>query len=692
MRPVPSANGAVYSNSSVSGAKKAKKTKGVRGGRPNWSYAWSQGKTGGAHTNRRHGVRSGLIRQALKRVYAWVQEQGLEKEFRNKALEVLKFESDSRMAKADTELILDKLYSRLHNNHMNIFYGRGSYNQAIGCFAHGLESKSVKLKHDLEKAKCVFEAEMVAFQWLMDVTSYALCEYMGFTKQQVGEVRKAVDNVIDVSARGEIAKNLEVALEKIELFREPKHYQGPMQVKVLKEKLAAVAEISQVAAQMIDVSCDENQQDLNGLKDALFNIAGNLETSTNFDISESADPKIRRIQNKYGLLVNDGLEKLLAEPSLDRLMEVCAIFLDMERLGAEALGFTTADYKAWFKDPHMRQDFFTAITSDVEAAPTLESPRFNPKEWSSEIKESFKPRLGQQRLHWVPTKDVRHAAWAISDIHFSEGRQEELYRMYEKLVGAPRMSISSEEELQETHFKVVNKIHNTPANLYLADSGKQMALDNLVFAIKSILTDRVQELADIHDRRELKKAAYEIVGEIISSGASAFLNLVPSEAEGLNSLVSEAIVEYPSSDISAKLATIFKENLKVFDRESQDPRYTHYDFVVMRAKALEVANLAEFLRTDLESIFDNEGLSLNPRELFQNRLDNRITFFSKPAFHHKKERSQKQVQRLLFLRMRLQDLSNPNPDPSSYANRTQEYQEILQELLDLDNSATHVKV
>lgn len=605
----------------------------LRTGRPDWSREWGGAKTGGPN-HRRHEVRSGLIRASLQANWDYAKQTHQLDKFFDMANRVLKSETFPVTNEKDADLILDRLYTRLHNNHMNIFYGRGSYNQMLGTLAHGLERNEKAYCAALDKAENKAQAKDLTLAWLQTIISYALCEYMDFSETQVAAVGDAVAQSLASDTIHLEAQVLTGALSDINLFEpDSRASEGAMAFSVHRERQAALAETAEVLVGCVRQAFDEydaaqdestvegrgsedHEQPLSRLSAALKDIARSFLDSADTDLSEARHDALRQLQNRRAIEVTQQFSDVIERPNLSQFEETANRFLALEAEGGNLLGIGP-DYKKWFSKPETRAEFFDAITSE-NMAPSVESARFNPRQWAPQIRKLFGANTRTQRVQMVPSTLVRQVGYAVSSYAFGTDQSEKLMRAYERILAQKPNSIQCLADFQRAHATLIQRVHNNPTNIYIGARATQIARENVAFALESN-----QHLLNKAQAPELPEEAFGIQVQnwcenVITAAIQGYLALTPLELHDLSDSVQRALAASDAKIFKQTLESDLKSNLELFREDVRLTgalaRYDSHQLYALRDKIKEVINLVAPLNDFVQNTLPDDRLSVSEKQ------------------------------------------------------------------------------
>jgi hypothetical protein len=602
----------------------------LRKGRPDWSREWGAAKTGGPN-HRRHEVRSGLIRASLQANWNYAKETHQLDAFFDMANRVLKEKTFPVTNERDADLVIDRLYTRLHNNHMNIFYGRGSYNQMLGTLAHGLERFEADFLVCLARATDTTELEAHTLDWLQNVLSYALCEYMDFTPAQGKAVEGAVKMSLSTDPVSLDSARLRHGLEAINLFDPQCRNEGPMDFRSHRERQSALIEVGEVLVARVRDIFDEaaalgSPTELNVTRQALRDTAYAFLDSSDTDLSESSDSALRKLQNRRAIEVTYQLSDLVERPDLEKFEQTANLFLSLEQEGGELLGIGP-DYRKWFSQDAAREKLFEAITSD-EMVPTVESARFNPRQWDPLIRNNFKASKHTQRVQIVPSTLVRQVGYAVSNYAFGTDQQEQLMRAYERLLDQPEGSIQDIDSLQRAHAKVIHKVHNNPTNIYIGSRAEQVARENISFALETNMPGLKQALADSDSPESLRDHVEKWRSNVLATALQGYLSLTPLEERGVKATVKQAFEVADDSRFKSIIDSGLKAHLELYSDtvRLRGPlaRYDVHQLDALRAKGTQVVKLSEPLNASVSAVIGEEGLSLEEKKICISKIVDQI--------------------------------------------------------------------
>lgn len=504
----------------------------LRSGRPDWSFEWRSAKTGGVAIHRRHCVRSGLMKAALTKTLEHAVELNQLDAFYGAAARLLKVDPVQIGSDHEAELLLEALFARLHNNHMNIFYGAGSYNQMLGTLAHGLEKCQAHYFHELSRTTSIEDVQVVVQNWLLDSVTYALCEYMNLTAEQQGCVHDCVVAHLCLGCAVD-TQELYQDLSQLQLFAD-RPLEGPMEIQVHQERQRALMAAVQVVCDRLHFLLKSAQMgakevELPLLIHELRELALSLLDSANLDISEASHDDIRRLQNTQGVRTTIALTSLIQKPDLAIFEAIFRDFLEAELQGGEILGLGH-HYQDWFEKETARKVLFESITApEPQILPSLESARFNPRSWDARTKKAFRAGPDQQRLHLIPSTLVRQLGYAVSNYMVAHDQLPELQRLYERLFKLEVGEIGDLSRLQEYHSQLVHRVHNDFDNIVIGPRARQIARENMLFALES-------------------NALILVRGEtgswlkgVAQSALSGYLSLTPTETRVLQQAVEQFV-------------------------------------------------------------------------------------------------------------------------------------------------------
>lgn len=605
----------------------------LRRGRPDWSREWGAAKTGGPN-HRRHEVRSGLIRASLQANWNYAKETHQLDKFFDMANRVLEEKTFPVTSEKEADLIIDRLYTRLHNNHMNIFYGRGSYNQMLGTLAHGLEHNENKYFSALDQAGDIRQCHSATLSWLQTVISYAMCEYMDFSAEQEMAVAGAVKLSLNAESLALDADKLKSALDAIKLFEpEARKSDGPMEFSAHREKQAALVETSEILTECVQQAFQgaENSASLMPLRDALKDIAAAFLDSADTDLSESRNDDLRKLQNTRAIEVTHGFSDLVEHPNLEKFENTANRFLALEKEGGELLGIGS-DYKKWFAQDGSRERLFDAITSE-KMTPTVESARFNPRQWDAPIRNNFKASKHTQRVQVVPSTLVRQVGYTVSNHAFATGQSDKLMRAYERMLGRQENSINSLDDLQRAHALLIRKVHNNPTNIYIGSRAGQIARENVAFALETNQGVLNKALAPQLSDEQFAEKAEAWRTKVVSTAIEGYLALTPMELRVVHESVEKAMTEPDHEKFKDILESDLKSSLELFSKDVRLKgalaRYDFHQLDALRNKISQVITLAKPLKARVDELLRDDGLGVTAKQaglqVLVDRLAHKVT-------------------------------------------------------------------
>lgn len=556
----------------------------LRHDRPDWSFEWRNAKTGGVSTHRRHCVRSGLMRAALAATLAQAKKFDKLNDFFGVAQRILGLEPTRVETLREADILLECLFHRLHNNHMNIFYGSGSLNQMLGTLAHGLEKVEQKYCETIDQCANTQELQQAAVQWFHDVVPYALCEYMALNSAQEAAISALVKDSLDSTTFHFASEAMQNKLDALDLFANGRFGEGPMEIKVHRDRQRALIEVADLVAQRLAVIfADANAQGtaFERQQQDVKNVALDTLDSANVDLSDAADPGIRKLQNQQAIEATFAFSKIVEQPDIDDFADAAIRFLQLEAQGGEQLGLGNS-YQSWFKD-RSRPAFFKAITAPTELmVPSLESARFAPRQWDDVIRKNFKVGENQQRVQMVPSILVRQVGYAISNLAVATDRLQNLHSLYERIFKLEAGSIEDLDSLQKFHSKLVREVHNNPTNLSIGSRAEQIIRENMLFAL---------ETAESHWRNTAQSEAdigQSWFQQVAVTSLEGYLNLTARELALVKNAVIEAIATHNQDDFKSVLRSRLNESLELFadkrHREAPLARYDQHQLASFRNK------------------------------------------------------------------------------------------------------------
>lgn len=648
----------------------------LRSGRPDWSFEWRNAKTGGVSTHRRHCVRSGLMKAALSATLKHAVQLNKLDEFYGLAGRILKEESLEVKSDHEANVLLEKLFARLHNNHMNIFYGRGSYNQMLGTLAHGLEKIEPTYFERLESAQDIAEVKSLVQDWVLDSASYALCEYMDFSLEHQEQIDQAL--TARLSSDFEIDTDALIEdFEHIDLFHDRAH-EGPMEVKVHKDRQKALMGVVELMSERFTSLFSEYSKTSAGaeflaLKAELKAFAGDILDSANLDLSEARHDGVRILQNAQSVATTMALTSLIQNPSLEGFEVAAHDFLSLEARGGQALGLGER-YQAWFAKDQSREAFFNAVTApEDQLIPSLESAKYSPRQWDDTIREAFKAHSGEQRLQVVPSTLVRQLGYAVSNYMVAHDQLPVLKNIYERLFGLADGEIETLDGLQKYHAKLVRDIHNNPTNLALGSRSSQIARENMLFALET-----AEPLLDLGDVR----GWFE---HVCVTALSGYISLIPSETDVLLCAVDGAF-ELSSDQFMNRLMRASSSLELLQDswiRSGALARYDAQQIKPMREKiTLLISQLVELHKQVLDVGFSGEKGVGMVRQLAQDVQEHQLAW--RYSSSHKEVRAAQEmlasyVPEIIALRESCLNSSRVALSPREVGEA---YERILQGLID----------
>lgn len=610
----------------------------LRRGRPDWSREWGMAKTGGPN-HRRHEVRSGLIRAALQAQWDYAKATHQLDAFFDMANRVLQAECLPVTSEKDADLVIDRLYSRLHNNHMNIFYGRGSYNQMLGTLAHGLERFQESYFDSLDEKSDPQALKTGAADWLQNVLSYAMCEYMDFSPEQIQAIDGAVKLCLTTDPVVLDGEGLQKALDAIALFDPAQRDEGPMEFQAHRGRQAALIDGGQLAAAQLNAAFIAFEQGnptatevdaIGVLRQDLRDIALDFLDSADTDLSEAGEEPLRKLQNQRAIEVTTRLSALVTDPDLEAFEQTAQQFLSLESEGGALLGIG-ADYRKWFSDDRSRERFFNAITS-AKMVPTVESARFNPRQWDAPIKRHFRASRHTQRVQLVPSTLLRQVGYSVSNYAVATQQTDKLMRVYERLLSRPTGSIQDVNTLQRAHADLIRKAHNNPTNIYIGSRAAQIARENMSFALETSQTLLTKALATDCTEGEFKDALQTWREKVLTTALQGYLTLTPLEERSVVASVGQVFSQERSSQsdqaLEEQLLPTLKGNLELFSDSVRltGPlaRYDVHQLDALRAKVTQVIQLAKPLGIEIDEVLQDETAPVSTKQASIERIADRL--------------------------------------------------------------------
>lgn len=665
----------------------------LRRGRPDWSREWGAAKTGGPN-HRRHEVRSGLIRASLQANWNYAKETHQLDAFFDMANRVLDEKSFPVTSEREADLVIDRLYTRLHNNHMNIFYGRGSYNQMLGTLAHGLEQHEADYFNTLDSVSTKVQLKNETFDWLHKVVSYAMCEYMDFSADQ----EKAVSGAIKLSLNPETlaldSAQLKSALAAIDLYDPAvRQDEGPMELRMHLEKQSALVETVEVltdsVAQIFNGTYDVGPASLENIKGDLKAIATAFLDSADTDLSEAPNDDLRQLQNTRAMEVTRGFSDLVNRPDLQKFEETASKFLDLEREGGELLGIGS-DYHKWFSQDASRERFFDAITSE-HMAPTVESARFNPRQWDAPIRTNFKASKHTQRVQVVPSTLVRQVGYAVSNYAFGTGKEAELMRAYERLLKRPENSINTLDQLQRAHAQLIHKVHNNPTNIYIGSRSAQIARENVSFALETNQGAFKKAMQPGLSAKDFEHQARAWQAKVLNTALQGYLALTPLELRAVSDSVDKALGEPDSNKFKDILESGLRGGLELYSGDVRLKgalaRYDVHQLDSLRGKETQVIAFMQPVKEGVDALLADAETSVDDKQLalqaLANRLAHRVTHASSQAPDLEVRKEQNKLLRFIdpLLQLKAEKVHEPDADV------IERFEDVLTGLLDSADTA-----
>ena len=667
----------------------------LRNARPDWNENWRNAKTGGPACHRRHIVRSGLIRSAIKTVFNHAVEHNRADDFYRIAQNLLGLETKPVESNKEAEVLINTLYSRLHNQHMNIFYGRGSYNQMLGTLSHGLEKYEADYLEALDEliilaqstvnALQISDVKACASQWFCSVMIYAITEYMEFQLDQIDSIDKTIRQFVDTQTLTFDSEQCFEALQKLHLF-DP-YQTHPINIHVDTERQKALCEASEFIMPRIKASIEAYEQlnhprisNAKHLIQQLKDIATETLDSANLDLSESHEDELRKIQNQEGIRSSQRYAKLVEEPSLRKFKRACQKFLETEQLGAQTLALPP-NPSAWFNENTNREMFIEAITSDVSEPMSIESARFNPRQWTEETKSELQPGKNNQRLQVISSILARQIGYAISNLAFATDQIEPLQRAYERILKLEPYGIENVDQLQRAHSKLINIIHNKKENLYVGTRGEQAARETLEFALLSneakLTNLQLSELSKADVIQQIKHWRRAVM----LSAIKGYLHLTTEEENTLSKALLDLNETKDNSTIAKKLLARLKPALELFAPPPYTlDRYTSSDAISLRRKTESLTKMYQHIKRATDDLIQSSAC----KEQLLNAIMRYNDALRLNNLRHLPTGSTQAHKKLASFIPQLLELQH-TPTPEQYNSIIPRYEALITEILGVQN-------
>ena len=563
----------------------------LRRGRPEWSLEWQNAKTGGVSTHRRHCVRSGLMRAALEANFEAAKINNDLDDFFQVAQDILKIDHFRVRSPKDADLLLDRLYHRLHNQHMNIFYGRGSHNQMLGTLAHGLERfqadffaalDAVETTHSTEQQTAIRD---LVKHWLVETYAYALCEYMQYSDEQKLELKSLVQNHLDVNQFEFDQQAFLQAFNSLDPLNHSPAVTSLMEFKMQQERAEQLCDVLVFECQRLAQAFGDAGDEIDPtLVEAVEALALELLDAANLDLSQAEHDDIRKLQNQQAIAATVAFGQLVDQPNLQGFKTASMDFLDGEAKAAEILDFE-ADYPSWFEKDESREQLFRSISApESMMVPSLESSKYRPRQWDKPIAAAFKAGQSLQRRHMIPSSFLRQIGYGISNYAVARDQIPELKSCYERLFQLDQGAIQSLDDLQFYHQSLIHKAHNNPANLYIGDRAEQMVNENIHFAIanaRQYLPLINNENDNEIEKTRLYQSTERWLLEVLKNAIGGYLQFTPLEQKQteiiMNSFVDALPTRMDDTSLYSETLNQLQEVLGVFQKDELPKALRRYD-------------------------------------------------------------------------------------------------------------------
>lgn len=276
-----------------------------------WDSFWKKGVKVRGNEQRRHIIRSKIMKESIQIMNRWASEHykttELAEVYKNITSQNELPTAPAQQAKTLNELE-KAVFKKLHNMRFNIFIGDGHTNQAINDLAEIIATKESLLIEQIKQAATKKELAERIKQWLIEfIDSKKSYKYPEYTKKRL-EIEKNIREVMTLSKE---------SLQK--------HPLSELQI--------------------------ETVETLKCLFDSLAT-----------DLSNAANDDVRVWQNQNIIPLNAEFERINATPNLEAYQDLLTKFLDYEEIGCNVLlGIKLEELNNYRKNPSALKTFVSMI-------------------------------------------------------------------------------------------------------------------------------------------------------------------------------------------------------------------------------------------------------------------------------------------------------------------------------------------